>query len=147
MQIDVELWELFDHHFSKTDIDEYIDFDIEVIISLPAIDPLMVERWQETHNKSIAESVETGNAAAEETNHSKEEPEIVTDEDENRKITTSEALKKLDEVKNVMEVNGSDHLNMIFNEVIENLEVLEGSANLKIYFFIFKSTSSFSEIS
>ena len=43
MQIDVELWELFDHHFSKTDIDKYIDFGIEVIISLPAIDRLMVE--------------------------------------------------------------------------------------------------------
>ena len=107
----------------------------------------MVEWWQETRNKSIAEVIETSNAAAEETNDSEEEPEIVTDEDEHRKITTSEVLKKLDEVKNVIEVNGSDHLNMIFNEVIENLEVLEGSVNLKIYFFIFKSTSSFSEIS
>ena len=27
-------------------------------------------------------------------------------------------LKKLDEVKNFIEVNGSDHLNMIFNELI-----------------------------
>ena len=48
------------------------------------------------------------------------EPEIVTDEDENRKITAAEALKKLDEVKNSIEVNGSDYLNMIFNELIEN---------------------------
>ena len=30
---------------------------------------------------------------------------IVTDEDENRKITAAEALKKLDEVKNFKEVN------------------------------------------
>ena len=50
------------------------------------------------------------------------EPEIVTDEDENRKITAAEALKKLDEVKNSIEVNGSDYLNMIFNELIENVE-------------------------
>ena len=50
------------------------------------------------------------------------EPEIVTDEDENRKITATEALKKLDEVKNLIEVNGSDYLNMIFNELIENVE-------------------------
>ena len=48
------------------------------------------------------------------------EPEIVTDEDENRKMTATEALKKLDEVKNSIEVNGSDYLNMIFNELIEN---------------------------
>ena len=41
------------------------------------------------------------NAAAKEASQSKEEPEIVTDEDENRKITASEALKKLDEVKNL----------------------------------------------
>ena len=52
------------------------------------------------------------------------EPQIVTDEDKNRKIA-AEALKKLDEVKNFIEVNGSDHLNMIFNELIENLEQMK----------------------
>ena len=36
----------------------------------------------------------------------------VTDEDENRKITAAEALKKLDAVKNFIEVDGSDHLNI-----------------------------------
>ena len=46
---------------------------------------------------------------------------IVTDEDENRKITTAEALKKLDEVKNFIEANRSDHMNMIFNKSIENV--------------------------
>ena len=45
-----------------------------------------------------------------------------THEDENRKITVAEALKKLDEVKYFIEVNGSKHLNMIFNELTENLE-------------------------
>ena len=50
-----------------------------------------------------------------------EEPEIETDEDEDRKIA-AEALKKLDEVKNFVEVNGSDHLNILFNELIENVE-------------------------
>ena len=43
---------------------------------------------------------------------------IVTDEDQNRKIV-AEALKKLDEVKNFIKANGSGHLNMIFNELIE----------------------------
>ena len=43
--------------------------------------------------------METSNTAVEEANQSKEEPEIVTDEDENRK-TTAETLKKLHEVKN-----------------------------------------------
>ena len=50
-----------------------------------------------------------------------EEPEIETDDDEHRKIA-AEALKKLDEVKNFVEVNGSDHLNILFNELIENVE-------------------------
>ena len=53
-----------------------------------------------------------------------EEPQIVTDEDKNRKIA-AETLKKLDEVKNFIEVNGSDHLNMIFNELIENVEQMK----------------------
>ena len=35
------------------------------------------------------------------------------------------ALKKLDEVKNFMEVNGSDYLNLIFNESIENVEKMK----------------------
>ena len=63
--------------------------------------------------------------AAGEANQSEEEPEIVTDEDENRKITAAEALKKLNEVKNLIEVNGSDYLNMIFNEFFENVEQMK----------------------
>ena len=60
--------------------------------------------------------------AAKGVNQSQEEPELLSDEDENRKITAFEALKKLDEVKNFIEVNGSNNLNMIFNESIENME-------------------------
>ena len=63
--------------------------------------------------------------AAGEVNQSEEEPQIVTDEDENRKITAAEALKKLNEVKNLIEVNGSDYLNMIFNEFFENVEQMK----------------------
>ena len=63
--------------------------------------------------------------AADEANQSEEEPQIVTDEDENRKIITAEALKKLNEVKNLIEVNGSDYLNMIFNEFFENVEQMK----------------------
>ena len=51
-------------------------------------------------------------------NKSKEEPERVTDVDENRKITAAE---KLDEVKNFIEVNRSDNMNIIFNNSIENV--------------------------
>ena len=58
-------------------------------------------------------------------NQSEEEPQIVADEDENRKITAAEALKKLDKVKNFIEVNGSDHLNMIFNESIKKCRANE----------------------
>ena len=37
-QIDAELRKLFDQLSSQTDIDKYIDFDMEVVASLPAID-------------------------------------------------------------------------------------------------------------
>ena len=63
--------------------------------------------------------------AADEADQSEEEPEIVTDEDDNRKITAAEALKKLNKVNNFIEVNVSDYLNMIFNEFIENVEQMK----------------------
>ena len=63
--------------------------------------------------------------AADEADQSEEEPEIVTDEDGNRKITAAEALKKLNKVNNFIEVNVSDYLNMIFNEFIENVEQMK----------------------
>ena len=46
----------------------------------------------------------------------------MADEDENRKIAAAEALKKLNEVKNFIEVNGGNHFNMVLNEPIENVE-------------------------
>ena len=49
----------------------------------------------------------------------------MTDKDENRKIIAAEALKKLDEVKTFVEVNGSDHLNIIFDKLTENVEQLK----------------------
>ena len=73
----------------------------------------MVDRRQEIRNKRITEVMETSDAAAVEANQSEEESEIETDENKNRKITAAEALKKLDELKHFIEVNGSDHLNMI----------------------------------
>ena len=66
--------------------------------------------------------MDTNDAAVKEANYSEEEREIVTDEDENRKITAAETLKKLDNVKNFIEINRRDHLNMIFNELTENME-------------------------
>ena len=47
-----------------------------------------------------------------------EEPK---DENEHRNIT-AETLKKLDEVKHFIKVNESDHLNRIFNKLIEKWE-------------------------
>ena len=54
-QIDAEFWELFGQLSSRTDIDEYIGFDIEVVISLPPTDPLMVDWTRKTRKKSMAE--------------------------------------------------------------------------------------------
>ena len=55
---------------------------------------------------------------AKEANQSIDESEIVIGVDENRKIIAAKALKKLDEVKKFIEVNRSDHINIIFNESI-----------------------------
>ena len=65
--------------------------------------------------------METSDAAVKEANESQVVREIVTDEDENKKIA-AETLKKLDEVKNFIVIIKSDHLNMIFIELIENME-------------------------
>ena len=79
------------------------------------------EIWKTLYS-SLAEHILL---TAKEANQSEEEHKIVTDEDENWKITTAEALKKLDEVKKFIEVNGSGHLNMIFNESIEKVEQMK----------------------
>ena len=65
----------------------------------------MVDWRQETHNKNIAEVMETSDTATKKANQSNEKPQIVTDEGENRKITAAEAFKKLDEVKHFIEIN------------------------------------------
>ena len=62
--------------------------------------------------------------AVKEANESEEEPEVITNEDENRKIA-AEALKKLDKVKNFRDVNGTDHFKIIFIEIIENVEQMK----------------------
>ena len=69
---------------SETDINEYINFDIEVVISLPAINSLMLDWRQKTLNRSMADASETSEATAEEASQPEEEPEILTNEDENR---------------------------------------------------------------
>ena len=43
--------------------------------------------------------METTDAATKKAKQSEEEPETVTEEDENRKITAAEVLKKFDELK------------------------------------------------
>ena len=75
--------------------------------------------------KSVAEIMETRDVAAKEANQPEEKPQIVADEDDNRKITAAEALKKFDKVKNFIEVSGSDHLSTIFNELIEKVEQMK----------------------
>ena len=82
--------------------------------------------------------------AAKAVNQYETEPQTVADEDKNRKATAAKALKKLDKIKNFIGVNGSNHLNITFNETIENVEqmtlkiqrkvTLEVSLVLKIYF-------------
>ena len=61
--------------------------------------------------------------AADEANHSEEEPEIETDGDESRQ--QQKHWKSLMRWKSFIEGNGSDYLKMIFNELIENVEELK----------------------
>ena len=142
-QIDAEFWELFDQLSLETVINDTSNLTLKLLHPYEVETDLLIVEWrQKTTNKSITEVIETSDAAAKKVNQSEEEPEIVTDEDENRKITASEALKKLDEVKNFIEVNGRDHLSMIFNELIGNVKqmklkiknMLELSLDLKIPF-------------
>ena len=41
------------------------------------------------------------------------------------KITTAEALKKPNEMKNFIKINGSNHLYMIFNDLVENVKQMK----------------------
>ena len=82
MQIDAEFRELYDQLSSATDINEYIDFDIEAVTFFLAIDPLMVEGRKETRKKTITEGIEMSDAAVEEANQSEKEPKVVPDEAE-----------------------------------------------------------------
>ena len=61
----------------------------------------------------------------------------VTDEDENRNISAAETLKTLDEVKNFIEVIGSDHLNKVFNELIEHVEQMKLKNKKKVILEVF----------
>ena len=55
-----------------------------------------------------------------------------------QKDTAAESLKKLDEVKNSTKVNGSNHFNMMFNELIENTQQMklknEKQSNIRTFF-------------
>ena len=124
---------MFDQLSSECDIDEYIDFNTEVVTFLPAIDPLMVYWRQETRNNVIAEVMETSDAAADEANQSKGKPEILTDEYENRKIIVAKALKKLDEVKNKLKMWSKR------SSEIKNKKMLEVSLDLEIINMITRS--------
>ena len=60
----------------------------------------------EGRNEITAEVIETSVAAADKASQSEEGSEIVTDKDENRKIT-AKALQKLDEMKNFKKTTGA----------------------------------------
>ena len=100
--------------FQLFDSDKYINVDTDVVTSLTAIDPLMVDWTQGTCGRSFAEVMKTSGAAAEKTNQPEDEPEIVADEDENRKITAAEALKKFE-------------LRLRLNSVSAQVQTLNGS--------------------
>ena len=85
-------------------------------------DDLQTELIWKALYSSLAEHVLL---AAKSANQSEKEPEIVADEDKDGKITEAEALKKFDEVKNFIEVKGTDHLNIIFDESIESAEQIK----------------------
>ena len=99
--------------FQFFDSDKYINVDTDVVTSLTAIDPLMVDWTQGTCGRSFAEVMKTSGAAAEKTNQPEDEPEIA-DEDENRKITAAETLKKFE-------------LRLSLHSVSAQVQILNGS--------------------
>ena len=56
-EIDTEFQELFEQMSAENTIDEYIDFDADVVTSLPAIDQLMVDWRKVSLEKSITKVV------------------------------------------------------------------------------------------
>ena len=56
-EIDTDFQELFEQISAENTIDEYIDFDADVVTSLPAIDQLMVDWRKVSLEKSITKVV------------------------------------------------------------------------------------------
>ena len=99
-QADTEFQELFAQIFSETTLDEYIDIDVEIITSEPAVCTTHVDWRQECPEKNIAEVLQSENIVL--TNAL--DDEFPDDEQDARKMTASEHPYSLYVVKCFAEI-------------------------------------------
>ena len=126
-QVDNEFEDLFKQISSEATLDEYVDFDVaDIITSEPDIDPLNVDWIQDSHEKSIRDVV---NAHREDEANSESDDEMETSDlpiqIDTASLTASEAIRRLDEVKQFAEVHGDNYLNMALNDLTGQFQVLK----------------------
>ena len=118
-QVDTEFEDLFKQLLSEATLDEYIDFDVDIITSEPDIDQLNVDWKQDSLEKSIRDVV---NAHREDEANSESDDETETAdlqiEIDTASLTASEAIRRLDEVKQFTEGHGDNDLNMALNDLV-----------------------------
>ena len=103
--------ELFAQISDETTIDEYIDFDFEIVTSEPAVNTQNVDWRQESRERSIAEVIHL--------------EDLESGDEGTITLTVSEALESLDGVKNCTEVHGDNEMNMTLNDLIGRVQKLK----------------------
>ena len=117
---------MFKQLSSEATLEEYIDFDADIIASEPDIDPLNVDWRQDSREKSIRDVVNAHreDEANRESDDETETADLPTEID-TASLTASEAIRRLDEVKQFAEVHGDNDLNMALNDLIGRFEALK----------------------
>ena len=108
-------------HFSTLTSVHLSSVSLEAITSEPAVDPRHVDWRQECREKSIAEVLQSEDTVL--INDS--DDEIADDEQNVKKVTTSEALDSLNAAKCFAEIHGDKQMNAILNELKGKVETLK----------------------
>ena len=95
----------------ETTIDEYIDFDFEIVTSEPAVNTQNVDWRQESRERSIAEVIHL--------------EDLESGDEGTITVTVPKALDSLDGVKNCIEVHGDNEMNMTLNILIGRVQKLK----------------------
>ena len=124
-QVDKGFEDLFKQLSSEATLDEYIDFDAGIITSEPDTDLLNVDWRQDPREKSIRDVVNAhGEHEANSESHDETATADLPTEIDTASLTASGAIRRLDEVKQFVEVHGYNDLNMALNDLIGRFEAL-----------------------